>query len=243
MATVKVTNTATTEQLRTISGHINTFGTTDHNKLVNKDLDNQHPISAITDLETVLNDISKKITAEAERAEAADQEIIKETTIKINELRAETKEKTNQNSTAIKSVKTSVEQEIARAEAAEQELNKKIDESSAGEVRKDLDAEIEKREQLTNEVHVLETELNTLTTNVTSLQKNVTTINKNIKNLGTEVQGLATNIVDAQQDISALQTTVANKQDKLIEGQGVKIIDNYISVDFEGTILDGGEIK
>ena len=155
-------------------------GTKDHNKLKNRDMENQHPITAITDLPAKLTeldttdaDLQDKILSETTRATT--KEIKLETAINKEISRATTKED---------SLEASIDTEITRAISAERILTNSVNNLSATVSNNytSLSDKINTKQPIGD--YATNTALNTEITRATQAEK---TLTNNINNLSVTV--------------------------------------------------------
>ena len=171
----------------------------DHDKLNNRDLPDQHPISAITGLETALNNESQAIAAldnkieeEISRAEGAESVLVAK--IEEEKTRATTAEDVLQNN---------IDAEETRAEAAEQANATAIsdEENRARQAESDLNTAIQTE---TNRAESAESALSdAISAETTRAEEAESTLQTNINNESSRAQQAETNLSTA---ISAEQT-------------------------------------
>ena len=156
-----------------LSGQTNTGGgTKDHEKLINRDAKDQHPIKSITGLEDALKDLESKIDGggkavkkEQERAEAAEQA--------LNE---------------------QINAEKARAEEAEEIVEgnaKEYTDTKVNELSEDVDGRLKALNEQINaeiipQIEAVEAELPPIKTDITNINNNIDLINRKIDDISIE---------------------------------------------------------
>lgn len=214
-------------------------GTKDHNKLVNRDLENQHPISAITELE---NELNKLATADSDNYNTLDT--------KIDDTKADIQQDITNLSNTVQSNYTTLNNKI---DTVNQELTSDID-NLAEDVSKDisnLDTKIDTvNQELTNYIDdvsddlfdldkyvkeqdtQLQTNINTEATtranSDTLLQNNINTLTNTVSDNYNTLSGLISNEVTTRtQADTNLQTNIDKKVD--IEAGKSLILDSEIT--------------
>lgn len=180
-------------------------GTKDHNKLKNRDIEDQHPISAITGLSAKLNelditdiDLQNKILSETTRATT--KEIKLETAINKEISRATTKED---------SLEASIDTEVTRAISAERILTNSVNNLSATVSNNytSLSDKINTKQPIGD--YATNTALNTETTRATQAENALT---NSINNLSVTVDSnysVLSDKIDTKQPIGDYATNTA----------------------------------
>ena len=156
-----------------LSGQTNTGGgTKDHDKLINRDAKDQHPIKSITGLEDALKDLESKIDGggkavkkEQERAEAAEQALSEQ-----------------------------INAEKARAEEAEEIIEgnaKEYTDTKVNELSEDVDGRLKALNEQINaeiipQIEAVEAELPPIKTDITNINNNIDLINRKIDDISIE---------------------------------------------------------
>ncbi len=178
---------------------VNTSGTIDHNALINRDMENQHPISAITELENELTELHQ-----------TDSDNYNTLNTKIDDTKDDLQQDLTNLSNTVQSNYTTLNNKI---DTVNEELTSDIDNLASL-----IDSETQARETaIANLDTKIDTETQNRQTAVTNLDNKINTINQE---LTTSIENVADDLVDLdtyvkeqdnilQQNINAEVTTRA----------------------------------
>ena len=207
---------------------VNTSGTIDHNKLINRDMANQHPISAITELENELTELHQ-----------TDSDNYDTLNTKIDDTKADIQQDITSLSSTVQSNYNTLNNKI---DTVNQELTSDID-NLAEDVAKDV-LELQQN---------INTEATTRAESDTLLQNNINTLTDDVSSKYDTLSGLITNeISNRTQADDNLQVQINAKQpqgdyatnNRVNEvAQDVVLNKNQIEVAFETMASDKAELQ
>lgn len=207
-------------------------GTIYHDRLLNRDLPDQHPMSAITGLEDEIARINADIVAEKERAEGVESQISNTLSEEVNRLDVEDARldaKINDETTRAEQAESDISgnlvAEKTRAETRENEIDEKLDGINVNLTKQidDLEQDVnDKYNELVRDIDdltdVVEEDFSSLNTKI---DNSVTTINQRITDVADELgQTIEENVVALQAEDTALQNQINTHSQTLTAHDG-----------------------